>query len=66
MKGSIHEHAKPRKSNFQILDGFDKFSVEGYHFTRLIYPKTTIPILSEIQDGAQVMAGCVIQTDAVR
>ena len=44
---------------------FEKFHAEGFRFVQVIHPSATISKQIELQEGAQVMAGAVIQHGCV-
>lgn len=43
---------------------FDEFKTKGYHFPSLIHPQAYVDETVELEEGAQVMAGAIIQADA--
>lgn len=43
---------------------FDAFKAKGYYFPVLVHPRACVDPDASLQEGAQIMAGAVIQADA--
>ncbi|HEY8962920.1 MAG TPA: sugar acetyltransferase, partial [Alphaproteobacteria bacterium] len=44
---------------------YERFRERGYHFLKLVHPAAYVSEFAEVGDGAQIMAGCVIQPHAM-
>ncbi|KAB2953621.1 acetyltransferase [Heliorestis acidaminivorans] len=52
------------KSSLKRKVIFDTFKAKGYQFATLVHPSAIIAQRVEIDEGAQIMAGAIIQPDA--